>query len=151
MTKNISLLIIFIISLCLVTACKKTEKQAEEPKASVLEDSALEREVQATELIAKYPMSEWGNDFMDRVRAATGDSVSEDVKKLVQERFSSEEIKDLRLNVLTDLYTASELAKLNEICSSAEGKAVIRKYSRYDDRLKELAAPLIVEVLSNAR
>ncbi len=152
MNKVSQVQIYLIIACVLLVACNKPEDKVQQSRGEVaVVDSLAERQAQALNVVAAYPMEEWGDDILVRIRDKAGAAVSDEVKKRAQERLGAKELKEKRLSLLVELYSADELLKLSEIYRTVEGKSIMRKSSQYDDRLRELAEPLVMEVLSNVR
>ena len=150
MNKTVFIFISFIFASIFLFACCKSEEKRSQAQIAVV-DSATERQSQALKVVAQYPMSEWSEDILAKISSVAGQAVSDQVKNLVQERLGAKELMEKRISLLTEIYSASELNKLAELYSSSESKAILRKSSVYDDRLRELTSPIIMEVLSNAR
>ena len=140
---------ILVLSFFLIS-CTKPEIPKASEKIKIV-DSATERHTQAIKVISQYTMEEWGSDLLTQIRSATGEAVSDEVKKRVREHLGAKDLLEKRVSLLTEIYSAPELAKLAELYANSESKAVLRKNSLYEIRLRELSSPWVMEVLSNAR
>lgn len=141
-----NLVAILILSVFTLVSCNKTNNKTQE---TIIVDSPSERAKQALKIIEHYSMDEWENDIIIRVSNITGSDVSEEVRSEVRRTLSDQELLNKRVSLMTEIYTAEELANLANLYSTIQGRSLLKKIIVHEQRLRDIVSPVVIEVMSN--
>ncbi len=146
-----SVFLLAVVCVALISGCSDDEPtvlRQPEPQREALVDSAQNRQAMALKVVSAYSSFDWGNDITARVTSQVGEAVAEEARERIRTRLTDKQIVDLRLKLLTDTFTATELEKLSELYSDPASKGLLRKISVFEERVKDQIQPTIVEVMS---
>ena len=135
----------------LLVACSSDDTKPLPPATTAqapLLDTVQSRQQMALKVLEAYPISEWGSDILARMQLHVGPEVTAAFQEKVRDQVSEEQIQQLRIKLLTNTFTASELSSLAELYRDRGTRALLRKLPNLEDQLRDEITPLVVESLS---
>lgn len=119
-----------------------------ETERAVVEDNSENRYVEAAELVKLYPVTEWGNDILQRIKEKTGADVAEQFKQRILEKSGEKQLLETRLKIITEILSAPEIAALHSLLETPAGKSAFKKLYLIDEQLTRAIGDDLAKVLS---